>query len=131
MAVCRVVLQAIASKLVNMRVRILQVGSAKPHLQSEAVAVFGLCLANNIRLEPKWIPREQNHMADYISRIVDHDDWSLDSTMFKVLDDLWGPHTVDRFATHYNAQLERFNSQYACPGSECSGFLYCRLGWGK
>ena len=25
-------------------VRILQVGSAKPHLQSEAVAVFGLCL---------------------------------------------------------------------------------------
>ena len=53
-AVCRV-LQAIASKLVNMRVRwftdnqnvvrILRVGSAKPHLQSEAVAVFGVMLS--------------------------------------------------------------------------------------
>ena len=57
------VLQAIASKLVNVRVhwftdnqnvvRILHIGSAKPHLQSEAVTVFGLCLANNIRLEPE------------------------------------------------------------------------------
>ena len=98
------VLQAIARKVVNMRVcwftdnqkvvRILQVGSAKPHLQSEAVTVFGLCLANNIRLEPKWIPREENHMASYINMIVDHDDWSLDPIMFKLLDDLWGPHTV-------------------------------------
>ena len=121
-------LQAIASKLANMRVhwftdnqnvvRILQVGSAKPHLQSEAVSVFGLCLPNNIQLEPEWIPREENHIADYISRIVDHDDWSLDPIMFKTLDDLWGPHTVDRFATHYNAQLERFNSRCACPGTE-------------
>ncbi|KAL5497424.1 hypothetical protein EMCRGX_G013893 [Ephydatia muelleri] len=34
------------------------------------------------------------------------------------MDDSWGPRTVDRFATHYNAQLERFNSRYACPGSE-------------
>ena len=52
MAVCRV-LQAIAGKLANMRVpwftdnqnvvRIMQVESAKPHLQSEAVSVFRLC----------------------------------------------------------------------------------------
>ena len=25
---------------------------------------------------------------------------------------------LDRFATHYNFQLERFNYRYACPGSE-------------
>ena len=123
-AVCRV-LHAIANKLVNMRVhwftdnqnvvRILQVGSAKPHLQSEAVDVFKQCIANNIRLEPEWIPREENQMADYISRIMDYDDWSLDPFMFKALDDLWGPHTVDRFARHYNSQLERFSWQ-SCTG---------------
>ncbi|XP_015765335.1 PREDICTED: uncharacterized protein LOC107344208 [Acropora digitifera] len=28
----------------------------------------------------------------------------------------WGPHTVDRFATYYNAQLLRFNSKFASPG---------------
>ena len=57
-------------------------------------------------------------MAGYISRIMDHDNWSLDPVMFKVSDDWWGLHTVDSFATHYNAQLECFNSRYACPGSE-------------
>ncbi|XP_044182961.1 uncharacterized protein LOC122963548 [Acropora millepora] len=31
----------------------------------------------------------------------------------------WGPHTVDRFVTYYNAQLLRFNSKFAFPG--CSG----------
>ena len=49
---------------------------------------------------------------------MDHDDWSLDPTVLKALNELWGLHTVDRFATHYNAQVERFNSSYACPGSE-------------
>ena len=38
--------------------------------------------------------------------------------MYKLLDAKWGPHTVDRFATCYNVQVERFNSRYACPGSE-------------
>ena len=52
-----------------------------------SVAVFGLCLANYIRLEPEWIPLEENEMAGYISRIMDHDKWSLDPVMFKVLDD--------------------------------------------
>ncbi|XP_029210831.2 uncharacterized protein LOC114974828 [Acropora millepora] len=31
----------------------------------------------------------------------------------------WGPHTIDRFATYYNAQLLRFNSSLAPPG--CRG----------
>ena len=35
-----------------------------------------------------------------------------------MLDSTFGPHTVDRFASVYNAQLERFNSKYWNPGSE-------------
>ena len=62
-----------------------------------SVAVFGLCLASCIRLEPEWIPREENQMAGYISRIIDHDNWSLDPVMFKVLDDWWGLHTLNSF----------------------------------
>jgi len=30
-----------------------------------------------ISLEPEWIPREENKITDYISRIVDYDDWAL------------------------------------------------------
>ena len=32
------------------------------------------------------------------------------------MDSRWGPHSVDRFASHYNAQLRRFNSRFLSPG---------------
>ena len=54
----------------------------------------------------------------YLSRIIDYDDWSLDHKLFKFLDNKWGPHTVDRFACFYNAQLSRYNSRFWNPGSE-------------
>ena len=37
--------------------------------------------------------------ADYISRIVDCDGWDINSQIFCQLDALWGPHTVDQFAS--------------------------------
>ena len=122
------VLGSVAIKLRNMRVRwftdnqnvvrILKVGRCKPHLQIEALKVFKTCLAHNVRLEPEWVPREKNQLADYFSRIIDYDDWYIDQAVYKMLDTTWGPHTVDRFATAYNAQVQRFNSRFACPGSE-------------
>ena len=50
---------------------IIQVGSKKEELQKEALTIL---VARNIMLEPEWIPRE---IADYLSRIVDYDDWGL------------------------------------------------------
>ena len=70
-------MESVASKLGNGRVRwftdnqnvvrILTVGSGKEHLHKEAVKIFRLCMCQNIRLEPEWIPRERNELADYIS----------------------------------------------------------------
>ena len=124
----RQVLEALESKLANQRVRwftdnqnvvrILQVGSRKPDLQGEALAIFSISLSQHIHLEPEWIPRKNNELADYLSRIVDYDDWSLSRGTFRELDKVWGPHTVDRFASHYNTQLPRFNSRFWNPGSE-------------
>ena len=114
------VLEAVAHKLSYLRVcwftdnqnvvRILQVGSAKSHIQVEALKVFKACIQYNIRLEPEWIPREKNELADYVSRIVDYDDWQLDPAVFAMLNALWGPYSVDRFASSYNTQLVRFNN---------------------
>ena len=124
----RQVLEALESKLLNERVRwftdnqnvacILQVGSRKPDLQAEALAIFSISLARHIHIEPEWVPRRDNEVADYLSHIVDYDDWSLSHNTFRVLDDTWGPHTVDRFTSHYNTQLPRFNSRFWNPGSE-------------
>lgn len=66
---------------------------------------FELCVQHQIHLEPEWVPREENQLADYLSRIVDYDDWYLNPHIFTMLDRLWGPHTVDRFANHRNTHL--------------------------
>ena len=106
-------------------VKIVQHGSSKPALQAEALGIFSLCVNNYIRIEPEWIPREQNELADYYSRLVDYDDWMLNPVVFAWLDNLWGPHTIDRFANSWNTQLERFNSRFWAPGSEAVDAFTC------
>ena len=44
-----------------------------------------------------WIPRDQNFQADFFSKIVDFDDYSVIDDVFFHLEELWGPHSVDRF----------------------------------
>ena len=57
--------------------RIVQTGSRKQHLQEGAMATYEACFQNGIKLEMEWIPRSQNQIADYISRITDADDWMI------------------------------------------------------
>lgn len=75
-----------------------------------------LCLVNNIILEAQWILRSLNERADLLSRFVDKDDWSVNPSVFRVIEAKWGLHTIDRFASHYNAQVPSFNSKFASPG---------------
>ena len=95
-------MESIATKLGGTRVRWfmdnqnvvrkLQVGSGKAHLQVEALRVFELCVQHQIHFEPEWVPREENQLADYLSRIVDYvDDWYLNPNIFTMVDRLWGP----------------------------------------
>ena len=88
----------------------MTVGSNKADLQEQTLAIFLISLTHCIHIEPEWIPRKENEVADYLSQIVDYDDWSLDHNTFMELDRAWGPHTIDRFATFYNTQLPCFNS---------------------
>ena len=119
---------AVACKLSNQRVRwfsdnqnvvrIIQVGSRKQNLQSIALEILKLAMKHNIKLEPEWVPREANVLADYLSRIIDYDDWGLAQDVFSILDCRWGPHTIDRFANKHNTKLERFNSRFWEEGTE-------------
>ena len=79
------VLQSFASRLAGHSVKwftdnqgvvhIVSCGSKKPHLQDGAMAIFELCFQHSIKLEMDWIPRSLNTQADFLSRIVDYDDW--------------------------------------------------------
>ena len=97
--------------------RILSVGSTKSHLQNTAIDVFNSCSKFYIKLVPQWIPREQNELADYYSRIKDTDNWSIDNDKFTFINNLYGPFTVDRFTNNLNRKLKRFNSKFNCPGT--------------
>ena len=96
---------------------IIKRGSPKLPLQKLALAIFEYTHSRNIILLPQWLPREENKVADKISRYRDFDDWSIDPQSFLTLQHLWGPHTVDRFASPHNAKLPRFNTRFFCRGS--------------
>jgi hypothetical protein len=66
----------------------------------------------------EWIPGIHNKIPDFQSRVIDHFDWHLDKACFQQLDQLWGPHSVDRMASDLNHQVSRFNSVRFCPGTE-------------
>lgn len=87
-------------------------GSSRPELQAIAVEIFEVCMSFDIAMEIEWLPRRQNDRADYLRRIVDLDNWSLSAALFQLVDSRWGPHTVDRFASFYNAQVPRFNPRF-------------------
>ena len=118
----RLVLESFLTLLKNERVRwfsdnqnvvrIVQYGSRIPELQAEALAIFSLSVRNLIKIEPEWIPREKNKLADYLSRLVDYDDWMLNPEVFNIIDMAWGPHDADGFVNSVNNQLVRFNSRF-------------------
>ena len=74
--------------------------------------------------------------ADYLSHVsaMRHHHYSLRDEWFAYLDGLWGPHTVDRFASAENCQplgaphAGRFCSQYFHPDAEWTDAL--SLPWG-
>ena len=70
--------------------KIIQVGSMRSELHTIAVEIFQFCANNDIELELQWIPRTEIERADYISRIIDIDDWQISADCFKSLEECWG-----------------------------------------
>ena len=93
-------------------------GSNVPELQSLAISINDLSRLFKIDLEVSWISRRLNTSADYISKLVDTDYWEITNELFELIDGLWGPFTIDRFASYDNAKCVRFNSRFCVPGTE-------------
>ena len=93
-------------------------GSKKKHLQDLAVSVYFLCKKENIHLHLSWIPRDENTVADEMSRYVDYDDWRTTVAFFNHLNTRWGCFTIDRFANQSNAKIPRYNALFWNPACE-------------
>ena len=100
-------------------VRIVHCGSRLAHLQEVSLQIFNFCLCNRISFQVQWIPRAENEVADYLSRIVDPDDYMLNPVLFRLIVVHWDVvFDIDRMAGRSNSQLARFNSKFWCPGTE-------------
>ena len=74
-----------------------------------------VCLQHCISLWVKWISRDLNVSADFISKLVGFDDYVV-----------WGPRTTDRFACSYNAKLPRL-FDCSIPSARLWGSLFSIL----
>ena len=77
----------------------------------------------------EWLPREQNELADSISKITDYDDWSITPQCFEYLNSIWGIHTCDLFASYVNHKINKFYARYWMPG--CVGVDAFAFAWQK
>ena len=81
-------------------------------------SIFTLTQENNITLSAKFLAGKMNGHADFLSRILSPYEWQLHPAVFRMLDRMWGPHTVDRFASETTTQLRRYNSLFDDPATE-------------
>lgn len=86
-------------------VRIVQAGSMKLELQMLAINIFSVCVKKGINIDIQWIPRQENVKADYISNIIDYEDWGVTNEFVQFMNNLWGPYTIDRFASSRNTKF--------------------------
>ena len=92
--------------------------SRSPAMMSELRKLWYLLDSNDITIRARYIRSAANIWADRLSRELDKADWSINPRVFRYLDRLWGPHTVDRFASMENALLRRYNARWRDPHAE-------------
>jgi hypothetical protein len=80
-------------------------------MMDELRKLLELIDTNNINIRARYIRSAANVLADRLSRETDRDDWQLNPRIFTYLNSLWGPHSIDRFATQGNSQLPGYNSR--------------------
>ena len=78
--------------------------------------IFSLSREYEVIIDIELIPRTENEAADYLSKIVDFDDWSVEESYFRAIDSVWGPFTVDCFANSVNAKFLGFIPYFISQG---------------
>jgi hypothetical protein len=80
--------------------------------------IYALCRRFSLTLQGVYVPSAQNTTADSLSRRRQSTaEWQLNPKAFRLLEDRWGPHSIDLFSTLENSQVERFASWTPQPGA--------------
>lgn len=78
------------------------------------------CKNRHIWISACHLPGKENVEADRLSRSLNMDiEWKLDEKVFKTINELYGPHDIDLFASKTNHQLARYISYLPDSCAEC------------
>lgn len=92
--------------------------SRSPALMEELRKLHAVAQHYRVTLRACWLPSVANVWADVLSRQSDREDWRLSATAFDGLQQRYGCHTVDRFASPLNTHCPRFNPRLYAPGTK-------------
>jgi hypothetical protein len=100
-------------------VTVVEKGSGKFRLQNYAMLVDNLCRTKNISLNPVWIPKCLNNVADILSKMLGYQDYSVQDHFYQYVQEISGfDPNFDRLANNWNAKCSQFNSlAFSCVGS--------------
>lgn len=90
-----------------------------PHLSELSRKIWNWCEKRKIWLKASYISSKENVEADRASRISNIDtEWELSQAAFDQINTLFGPFSVDLFASRLNNKCKRFFSRFPDPEAE-------------
>lgn len=85
-------------------------GTKSPQLREVAIRIWQFCLDTGTRIRTTYVPSTLNP-ADAPSRKMNTQlEWGISHDFFQTLNQKWGPHSIDLFASHINNKLPIFYS---------------------
>ncbi|XP_044147245.1 uncharacterized protein LOC122935540 [Bufo gargarizans] len=94
-------------------------GTQSATLARLAKEFWSYCLSRDLMVQAEYLPGLHNYRADWSSRyFTDGSDWRLAPETFCSISAIWGPCTIDLFASRLNTHLPRFFSWRPDPEAE-------------
>ena len=109
---------------------IKNMGGPLPHLSDLAETIWHYAFQQQTYLHISHLAGRLNSRSDGLSRVSLMYEWMLDPGLFRYIDKLFGPHTIDRFASMTTTQLPVYNSRYMDPLSSGVDAL-AQQNWGS
>jgi len=105
-------------------------GGIHPELSDIATKIWITAIKFNLTISAKWLAGRLNKTADRLSRLDNKSNWALHPYVYRHLDRIWGPHTIDRFACMNSAQCQKYNSRFIDPYTSGVDALF-QNDWGQ
>ena len=90
-------------------------GGSVKELDTVMRNIYYLACHLNVTLKATHLAGKLNVQADFLSRIQSAYELRLHPRLFRMLDETWGPHDIDRFASMTTTQLPAYNSYHWDP----------------